>query len=71
MSLHAFVFSGEFSSETVCEGEQLELRCSRSTRIAISSALFGRTPQGDQKCPELLRNTSAIKSSRHSPSCLF
>ncbi|XP_045197198.2 uncharacterized protein LOC123551946 isoform X2 [Mercenaria mercenaria] len=52
----------EFSSETVCEGDQLELRCSRSTRIAISSGLFGRTPQGDKKCPELLRNTSAIKS---------
>ncbi|XP_060605574.1 uncharacterized protein LOC132758078 isoform X2 [Ruditapes philippinarum] len=53
----------EFSSETVCEGDQLELRCSRSTRIAISSGLFGRTLQGDTKCPELLRNTSALKSS--------
>lgn len=52
----------QFASETVCEGDQLELRCSGSTRIAISSGLFGRTPSGDSKCPELLRNTSAIKT---------
>ncbi|XP_052811001.1 uncharacterized protein LOC128238790 isoform X2 [Mya arenaria] len=52
----------EFSSETVCEGDQLELRCSRSTRIAISTGMFGRASVGDLKCPELLRNTSAIQT---------
>ncbi|XP_052244508.1 protein eva-1-like [Dreissena polymorpha] len=52
----------EFFSETVCEGDQLELRCSQSTRIAISTGIFGRANVGDLKCPELLRNTSATKT---------
>ena len=58
------MFVDEFSSETVCEGDQLELRCGRSTRIAISSGMFGRASVGDGKCPELLRNTSALQTSK-------
>lgn len=52
----------EFTSETVCEGDQLQIRCSRTTRIAIVSTMFGRTATGDSKCPELLRNTSSLQT---------
>ena len=57
------IFLDEFTSETVCEGDQLQIRCSKTTRIAIFSAMFGRTATGDSKCPELLRNTSSLQTS--------
>ena len=59
------MFSDEFTTVTVCEGDQLQIRCSKTTRIAVLSAMFGRTAAGDKKCPELLRNTSSLETSKN------
>ena len=45
------LFSDEFERLTVCEGEQMEVSCRRSMRIAIYSAMFGRAPNGSAPCP--------------------
>ena len=60
----ADIFPDEFTTVTVCEGDQLQIRCSKTTRIAVLSAMFGRTAAGDKKCPELLRNTSSLQTSK-------
>ena len=43
--------SAEFRSRVTCEGEEMHLRCSKSERIAIYSAMFGRSTRGGQDCP--------------------
>ncbi|KAL5009573.1 hypothetical protein ScPMuIL_011878 [Solemya velum] len=40
----------EFSSETVCEGEQLNLYCDKPQRLAIYNAFFGRSLLGSPDC---------------------
>ncbi|XP_071112933.1 protein eva-1-like isoform X1 [Haliotis cracherodii] len=39
-----------YESQVVCQGEQMVLWCKRSTRVAIYSAMFGRTPNGTNVC---------------------
>lgn len=50
-NLFSVAFSDEFQRLTVCEDEQMEVWCKRSTRIAIYSAMFGRVPNGSAPCP--------------------
>lgn len=40
----------DFRNVTVCENEQLNIRCERSQRIAVYSVLFGRTTTNTPKC---------------------
>ncbi|BFZ25057.1 hypothetical protein BsWGS_28096 [Bradybaena similaris] len=41
----------EFEHRTVCEGETMEIVCGRGDRIAVYSAMFGRTLNGTDRCP--------------------
>ncbi|ELT95416.1 hypothetical protein CAPTEDRAFT_226260 [Capitella teleta] len=43
----------EFRSRVACENEELVLRCSRSERLAVYSAMFGRSQRGEHRneCP--------------------
>ena len=43
-------FSGDFKNITVCENQQINIRCERSQRIAIYSVLFGRATTNTPKC---------------------
>jgi hypothetical protein len=42
----------EFVTKVICEGEQLQLKCQKGTRIAIYSANFGRRQRGCLDCPQ-------------------
>ncbi|GFO03488.1 Eva-1 homolog a [Plakobranchus ocellatus] len=44
-------FEDETESVTACEGEELEIRCERGHGILVNSAMFGRTPEGNDRCP--------------------
>ena len=46
-----FFASDEFRSRVTCEGEDMVLRCKKSFRIAIYSAMFGRSQKGNLECP--------------------
>ena len=46
-----FLASDEFRSRVTCEGEDMVLRCKKSFRIAIYSAMFGRSQKGNLECP--------------------
>ena len=46
-----FLVSDEFRSRVTCEGEDMVLRCKKSFRIAIYSAMFGRSQKGNLECP--------------------
>lgn len=41
----------EFRSRTTCEGETLRLKCQKSKKLAIYSAMFGQSQQGNADCP--------------------
>ncbi|XP_064628397.1 protein eva-1 homolog C-like isoform X2 [Lineus longissimus] len=42
----------EFKSQLACEGQEMVLYCpKKKTRIAIYSAMFGRTAEGTDECP--------------------
>lgn len=44
-------FVGDFQNVTVCENDQLNIRCDqKSRRIAIYSVLFGRATTNTPKC---------------------
>jgi hypothetical protein len=43
-------FLGDFKNLTVCENDQLNIRCERSQRIAVYSVLYGRTTTNTPKC---------------------
>ena len=52
-SLTRVVFSiGEFKSVIGCEDEVIQLKCNRSSRLAIYSANFGRTEYESIQCPQ-------------------
>ncbi|KAK7486634.1 hypothetical protein BaRGS_00022159 [Batillaria attramentaria] len=51
LEVHYKCRPNEFDRQTVCEGEQMELACRKSSRIAIYSAMFGRAPNGTSPCP--------------------
>ncbi|XP_050391545.1 latrophilin Cirl isoform X3 [Patella vulgata] len=50
LEVHYQCRPNEFTSESVCEDEVMNLWCKRSTRIAIYSAMFGRTPNDTSLC---------------------
>ncbi|ESO89326.1 hypothetical protein LOTGIDRAFT_106176 [Lottia gigantea] len=50
LEVHYQCRPNEFTSESVCEGEEMRLWCKRSSRIAIYSAMFGRTPNDTSRC---------------------
>lgn len=45
-------FTGEFKSVIGCEAEVVQLRCNRSSRLAIYSANYGRTEYESVQCPQ-------------------
>jgi hypothetical protein len=48
----AFSVAGEFKSVIGCEAEVVQLKCNRSSRLAIYSANFGRTEYESPVCPQ-------------------
>ncbi|KAK3099033.1 hypothetical protein FSP39_025432 [Pinctada imbricata] len=52
-----------FINVTVCEGEQLQLNCSKGTRIAVYSALYGRTPTEASRCTDKIQRYADCRSS--------
>ncbi|KAL8570889.1 hypothetical protein ACOMHN_023562 [Nucella lapillus] len=51
LEVHYKCRPNEFERRTVCEGDQMELACKKSKRLAIYSALFGRVPNDTGPCP--------------------
>jgi hypothetical protein len=48
----SFFFSDEFKSQLACEGQEMVIYCpKKKTRIALYSAMFGRTAEGPDECP--------------------
>ncbi|GFS12420.1 protein eva-1 C [Elysia marginata] len=36
---------------TACEGEEIAIRCTKGYKILINSAMYGRSPEGSDRCP--------------------
>ncbi|CAG5128003.1 unnamed protein product, partial [Candidula unifasciata] len=52
----------EFEHKTVCDGETMKITCGRGNRIAVYSAMFGRTPNGTDRYCQAPRTLSEVSS---------
>ncbi|KAL2098719.1 hypothetical protein ACEWY4_005199 [Coilia grayii] len=57
----------DYRSRVVCEGERMKLSCRRGTLIAVSSAMFERSPQGTHRCPPPPSSSSSSSPSSQPP----
>ena len=57
--------TGEFRSLIGCEDDVLQLKCNRSSRLAIYSASFGRTEYESVQCPQPKGVPEECKSELH------
>ena len=48
----SLLYTGEFKSVIGCEDEVIQLKCNRSSRLAIYSANYGRTEYESVQCPQ-------------------
>ena len=44
-------FVDEFQTRVTCEGEEMILKCQKNKRIAVLSAMFGRSDKDYMECP--------------------
>ncbi|XP_035278386.1 protein eva-1 homolog C isoform X3 [Anguilla anguilla] len=51
----------KYKSKVVCEGDWLRLNCKQSMRIAIYSAIFGRSQPGALECPPYDQKAPAVE----------
>ncbi|XP_059171433.1 uncharacterized protein LOC131952683 isoform X2 [Physella acuta] len=51
LEVHYKCRPNEFESQTVCEGQEMKISCTKGDKIAVYSAMFGRSPNGSDQCP--------------------